>query len=154
VLTQVNQDLSLDNDSMMFVTLFLGILDTGTGELEYCNAGHNPPLLLSPTGRVLILQPTGGIALGVAEEGVYQSRKVILQKGDSLFVYTDGVTEAMNKREELFSEGRLIKELAEMKGKSLQEIVTGVMGKVGSFSAGVPQADDITLMVIRYHGKK
>ena len=154
VLTQVNQDLSLDNESMMFVTLFLGILDTGTGELEYCNAGHNPPLLLSPAGRVLILQPTGGIALGVAEEGVYPSRKVILQKGDSLFVYTDGVTEAMNKREELFSESRLIKELAEMKGKSLQEIVTGVMGKVGSFSAGVPQADDITLMVIRYHGKK
>jgi sigma-B regulation protein RsbU (phosphoserine phosphatase) len=154
VLTHVNQDLSLDNDSMMFVTLFLGILDTGTGELEYCNAGHNPPLLLSPAGRVLILQPTGGIALGVAEEGVYQSRKVILQKGDSLFLYTDGVTEAMNKREELFSEGRLIKELADMKGKSIQEIVTGVMGKVSGFSAGVPQADDITLMVIRYYGKK
>ncbi len=154
VLTHVNQDLSLDNESMMFVTLFLGILDTRTGELEYCNAGHNPPLLLSPAGSVLILQPTGGIALGVAEEGVYQSRKVTLQKGDSLFVYTDGVTEAMNKKEELFSEGRLIKELAEMKGKSLQEIVTGVMAKVGSFSAGVPQADDITLMVIRYYGKK
>jgi sigma-B regulation protein RsbU (phosphoserine phosphatase) len=154
VLTRVNQDLSLDNESMMFVTLFLGILNTRTGELEYCNAGHNPPLLLSPAGRVFVLQPTGGIALGVAEEGVYQSRKVILQKGDSLFLYTDGVTEAMNKREELFSEGRLIKELAEMKGKSIQEIVTGVMGKVGSFSAGVPQADDITLMVISYYGKK
>jgi len=153
VLTHVNQDLSLENDSMMFVTLFLGILDTGTGELEYCNAGHNPPLLLSPSGRVLILQPTGGIALGVVEEVVYQSRKVILKKGDSLFLYTDGVTEAMNKSEELFSEGRLIKELAEMKGKSIQEIVTDVMGKVSSFSAGVPQADDITLMVIRYYGK-
>ena len=120
VLTHVNQDLSLDNESMMFVTLFLGILDTRTGELEYCNAGHNPPLLLSPAGRVLILQPTGGIALGVAEEGVYQSRKVILQRGDSLLLYTDGVTEAMNKREELFSEGRLIKELAEMKGQSIR----------------------------------
>jgi len=154
VLTHVNQDLSLENDSMMFVTLFLGILDTGTGELEYCNAGHNPPLLLSPSGRVLTLHPTGGIALGVAEERVYQSRKINLQKGDSLFLYTDGVTEAMNKGEELFSEGRLIQELAEMRDKSLQEIITGVMGKIESFSAGVPQADDITLMVIRYHGKE
>ncbi len=64
------------------------------------------------------------------------------------------MTEAMNQSEELFSEGRLIKELAEMKDKSIQEIVTGVMGKVGSFSEGVPQADDITLMVIQYHGKE
>jgi sigma-B regulation protein RsbU (phosphoserine phosphatase) len=154
VLTRVNQDLSLDNESMMFVTLFLGILDIRTGELEYCNAGHNPPLLLSAAGSVQPVQPTGGIALGVAEERVYQSRKIILQRGDVIFLYTDGVTEAVNRREELFSEARLIQELVAMKGKSIQEIVADLMAKVGSFSAGVPQADDITLMVIRFDGIK
>jgi sigma-B regulation protein RsbU (phosphoserine phosphatase) len=154
VLNRVNQDLSLDNESMMFVTLFLGILHTSTGELEYCNAGHNPPLLLSASGEVIKLQPTGGIALGVAEDCLYKARRTALRRGDTLFLYTDGVTEAMDKEEALFSEERLIRELAPMNGNSLKEIVSGIMEKVGSFSEGVPQSDDITLMVIRYNGEE
>ncbi|HSR13781.1 MAG TPA: SpoIIE family protein phosphatase, partial [Thermodesulfobacteriota bacterium] len=153
VLTHVNRDLCRENDSMMFVTLFLGMLDTRTGELGYCNAGHNPPLIIAREGSVLPLQPTGDIALGVTEDAVYHRRKITLQEGDSVFLYTDGVTEAMNKKEELFSEGRLIAELAATKAKPLQDIVAGIMEKVGSFSAGVPQTDDITVMAIRYNGK-
>jgi sigma-B regulation protein RsbU (phosphoserine phosphatase) len=151
-MTRVNQDLSLDNESMMFVTLFFGILNTVTGEVEYCNAGHNPPMLLSAGGGITPLQPTGGVALGVAEECVYRSRKITLQKGDALFLYTDGVTEAMDKEEELFSEERLIRELVPLNGKPLKEIVSAIMGNVAGFSEGVPQADDITVMVIRYFG--
>lgn len=152
VLNRVNQDLSLDNESMMFVTLFFGILDTATGELEYCNAGHNPPMLLSAAGDVATLQATGGVALGVAEDWNYRSRRITLREGDTLFLYTDGVTEAMDKGEELFSENRLKEELVRVNGKTLKEIVSGIMGKVSSFSEGVPQADDITLMAIRYNG--
>jgi sigma-B regulation protein RsbU (phosphoserine phosphatase) len=153
-MNRVNQDLSLDNESMMFVTLFFGILNTATGEVEYCNAGHNSPLLLSAAGMIAPLQPTGGVALGVAEECVYRSRKIAMQKGDALFLYTDGVTEAMDKREELFSEDRLVQELVPLNGKPLKEIVSGIMGDVETFSEGVPQADDITLLVIRYLGGK
>lgn len=154
VLNRVNQDLSLDNESMMFVTLFLGILNTVTGEVVYSNAGHNPPFLLSASGTITPLQPTGGIALGVAEECVYRSRKITMQKGDALFLYTDGVTEAMDEREDLFSEGRLMQDLVPLSGKSLKEIISGIMGNVEHFSEGVPQADDITMMVIRYFGDK
>ncbi|PKN65707.1 MAG: serine/threonine protein phosphatase [Deltaproteobacteria bacterium HGW-Deltaproteobacteria-15] len=154
VMIRVNQDLSLDNESMMFVTLFFGILNTVTGEVVYSNAGHNPPFLLSAAGTITPLQSTGGIALGVAEDCVYRSRKITMQKGDALFLYTDGVTEAMDGREELFSEGRLMQDLAPLSGRSLKEIISGIMGNVEHFSEGVPQADDITMMVIRYFGDK
>ena len=153
VLTRVNQDLSMDNESMMFVTLFLGILDIRTGELEYCSAGHNPPLILSADGRVEFLPPTGGMALGVDEDAVFRSLRTTLGKGDGVFLYTDGVTEAMDHREELFSEERLVEELQARCTQSMKEILSGVMERVGRFSEGVPQADDITMMVIRFFGE-
>ncbi|RJR31238.1 MAG: HAMP domain-containing protein [Desulfobacteraceae bacterium] len=154
VLSRVNQDLSLDNDSMMFVTLVFGILNTVTGEVVYSNAGHNPPFILSAGGTITPLEPTGGIALGVAEDCVYRSRKFTLQRGDALFLYTDGVTEAMDRQEALFSEERLKRDLGPLSGKSLKEIISGIMGNVENFSEGVPQADDITMLVIRYFGEK
>lgn len=144
----------MDNDSMMFVTLFFGILDTKNGELEYCNAGHNPPFLLCSDGRVEMLQPTGGVALGVVEDCVYRSRKISLHRGDTLFLYTDGVTEAMDRNENLFSEERLIEELRRLNGRSLRETVSGIMSEVKGFSEGVPQADDITMLVLRYNSKQ
>ncbi|MFH1350058.1 MAG: SpoIIE family protein phosphatase [Pseudomonadota bacterium] len=152
VLSRVNQDLALDNPSLMFVTLFLGILDTRTGELEYSNGGHNPPYLLRHNGDLEPLETTKGMALGVMEDFSYQSRKVFLKKGDVLFSYTDGVTEAMNQRGDLFSESRLKKELMVLRNSSLEQITDGIMDKARAFSQGLPQTDDITILILRYKG--
>jgi sigma-B regulation protein RsbU (phosphoserine phosphatase) len=88
-------------------------------------------------------------------EGVcYQGERLVLEPGESLFLYTDGVTEAMNAKEEMFSEERLQKELASLHQESIEALVKGVMGKITDFSEGFPQSDDITMMVLRYQGKK
>jgi len=152
VLTRVNEDLSLENPSMMFVTLFLGILNIRTGEIEYANAGHNPPYIMGIDGSLKPVEQTGGIILGVEEEAVYQSKKLVLEKGEAIFVFTDGVTEAMNEAYELFSEERLEKRLEEIGGKPVASIISTVMESVEEFAQGAPQADDITMLVLRFHG--
>jgi sigma-B regulation protein RsbU (phosphoserine phosphatase) len=153
VLSRVNQDLSIDNESMMFVTLFLGILDTRTGEMEYSNAGHNPPYVIRGDGSRELVVGTGGTALGVLEDCVYRSKKVLLRKGETIFLYTDGVTEAMDRNEALFSDERLVRDLGPLHGKAPEEVVAGIMDRVKAFSEGVPQADDITILVLRFHGE-
>jgi phosphoserine phosphatase RsbU/P len=152
VLTRVNQDLSLDNPSLMFVTLFLGVLDLRTGDLEYSSGGHNPPYLLRATGDIERLEPTKGMALGVMEDCVYHSKRVPLQMGDSLLLYTDGVTEAMNENEMFFSEERLVGELISLREKPLKESIDALIEKIRTFSGTAPQTDDITLMRLIFHG--
>lgn len=152
VLARVNEDLSLDNPSSMFVTLFLGILDVRTGEVQYCNGGHNPPYLLRPDGGAEPLKSTEGIALGVLDSAPYHSNKITLREGESLFLYTDGVTEAMNTEEDLFTVKRLAAELVLLKGNDIRDIVSGIQEKIRSFAHGAPQADDITIMALRYYG--
>jgi sigma-B regulation protein RsbU (phosphoserine phosphatase) len=92
------------------------------------------------------------MALGIVDVFSYQSRNISLQRGDTLFLYTDGVTEATDRNEALFSEGRLEHELNSLHEKPVKEVITAVMQKVEAFSEGVPQADDITMMVLRYNG--
>lgn len=152
VLTQVNEDLALENPSMMFVTLFLGILNIRTGKIEFCNAGHNPPYILGFEGAVTPVEPTGGIILGIEEDIEYHSKTLVLKKGEAIFVFTDGVTEAMNPNYELFSEERLEKRLAEISDQSVEPIISGVMASVKAFAQGAPQADDITMLVLRFFG--
>jgi phosphoserine phosphatase RsbU/P len=152
VLARVNEDLCLDNEAMMFVTLFLGILDTRTGEVHYGNAGHNPPCLLRRKGEVETVPGTGGTALGVLEDCVYRSNTIRLLPGDTLFLYTDGVTEAVDRDEKFFSEGRLREELSAAKGDPPKEMVEKILSKVEDFSRGVEQSDDITLLAIRFQG--
>jgi len=154
VLSRVNEDLSLDNPSMMFVTLFLGILNIRTGELEYCNGGHNPPYILRKNGDIELIEMTGGMALGIMEDFSYQSKKVQIEDGDAIFLFTDGVTEATNTDEELFSEERLERDLAELYEKPIHELVDEMMVRIKAFAEGMPQADDITMMVLKYFGDK
>ncbi len=153
VLERVNEDVSMDNPSVMFVTLFLGILNVRTGELKYSNGGHNPPYIVHISGDIEPLETTNGMALGVVEDLSYQSKKIVLEKGDTIFIYTDGVTEAMNKKDELFSEKRLKKDLAVLKDRPVEEIVTGIMDEVKKYSDGVPQSDDITMMILKFYGR-
>ncbi len=153
ILIRVNEDLSLDNPSVMFVTLFLGILNIRTGELDYCNGGHNPPYLIHTNGNLEPMETTNGMALGVMEDFQYTSKKIVLEKGTTIFMYTDGITDAMSEREELFSEERLEKELSVLKDKSTKEMAAGIMERIRIFTEGVPQFDDITMLMLRFYGE-
>jgi sigma-B regulation protein RsbU (phosphoserine phosphatase) len=152
VLGLVNQDISVDNPSAMFVTLFLGILNIRTGELQYSNGGHNPPYLIRARGDLEPLETTQGMALGIDEDFSYQSKTIVLQKGESIFLYTDGVTEAMNAKEELFTEQRMEKELAVLKESPVKGVINGMLEKIEAFSEGVEQHDDITMLILRFYG--
>ncbi len=153
ILSMVNNNLSQDNPSLMFVTLFFSIFNISTGEIEYCNGGHNPPYLIRSGGEVKPLETTNGIALGVMEDFSYQSKKIVLEKGDMVFLFTDGVTEAMNEKDELFSEERLEREIARLKEKPLKEMTSGMMEEIKNFCQDAPQTDDITMMILKYFGK-
>lgn len=154
VLDRVNEDLSMDNPSLMFVTLFLGILDIRTGEFIYSNGGHNPPYLIRPDhGEITPLEKTNGMALGVKRDFQYQSKKIVLQKGDIIFLYTDGVTEAMNKERALFSTARLEEALLVLKDQEIKDIVDSLMERVRAFSQGMLQSDDITMLTLRFWGE-
>lgn len=150
VLERVNRDLSLDNPSLMFVTLFLGILDIETGEVTYSNGGHNPPYILRSDGSVTQLPGTNGMALGVMEDFVFRSKSVGLGPGEMLFLYTDGVTEAMDVNETLYSEARLEEKLKEVKHMPIDQMVHTIMANVHIFAGKAPQADDITILVLRF----
>jgi len=152
IVSKVNNELSKDNDTCMFVTLFCGILDTRNGEVLYSNAGHNPPLIIKKGERPNYLKKSGGMAIGVMEGMDYPTAKLHLQPGEYLYMYTDGVTEATNTKEELFSEERLRNDLSKIQDKPIQDVVSDIMLKIDSFSMGMPQADDITMMVLKYIG--
>jgi len=150
VLAKVNDELSRDNDVNMFVTVFCGILDTSTGEVMFVNAGHNPPLHMRPSGEASYLKTVNGLALGVMEGAPYRRETLSLAPGEALFIYTDGVTEAMNPAEELFGDDRLQSEIASLAGLRPHEVTGAIMEKVAGFAAGAPQSDDITVMFLRY----
>src|SRR4029453_19240393 len=112
VLTSVNRDTVRNNDRCMFVTVWCGILDLGEGRIPHRNAGPNPPAVRRADGRVEFLDFASAPALGIDEDAAYREGTTTLEPGDVLVMYTDGVTEALDAREELFSEGRLQTELA------------------------------------------
>jgi sigma-B regulation protein RsbU (phosphoserine phosphatase) len=151
VLRRLNEEIYRDNDSCMFVTLFCGILHVRTGEIEYSNGGHNLPYHFH-AGGVRPLENTGGAALGIAANGVYPSERLLLGSADSLFMYTDGVTEAMDATGVLFSDERLEQILRRIQVSGPRSLLRQVMDEVDTFSAGAPQADDITGLVLRYAG--
>ena len=153
ILAKVNNDLCADNDSCMFVTIFLGILNIRTGELAYSNGGHNPPYILYRDGRIEALASGGGMALGVMEGIAYRSNRLALGPEDAILLYTDGITEAVDSGGDLFSERRLraYLERACSPPVGVEEIVQGVVDEVQRFSVGVPQFDDITVLIVKYH---
>jgi len=130
----------------MFVTLFYGILDITTGHLKYARAGHNPPLHFDRVGDRVRSLEAKGIVLGIIEEVSFEERTVTLGAGDALVLYTDGVTEAINSEEEEYGVERLM----EIHGESsAAEIIEGIDQGVARFSSGVPQFDDLTLVVVK-----
>jgi len=135
----------------MFTTVFCAILDTETGELRFSNAGHNPPLVLDSQGvRYLRLKP--GVVLGPLPDSVYQTEGMKLQPGDVLFLYTDGVTEAKNRQEELYGEPRLLEAVTQGPKARLADMVHFIRAEVVRHADGAQQSDDVTMLAIKYLG--
>jgi sigma-B regulation protein RsbU (phosphoserine phosphatase) len=152
-LTYVNNLLCNESVSCMFVTVFYGIMNMKTGELDFANAGHNPPYILREgTKAVEALESSGDIILGVFEGHEYSSLKVKLNPNDDILLFTDGVTEAFNQKEEIYTEARLENLLPTLQNLSAIEIVNAIVDDVNQFSYGVPQSDDITLLSLKYFG--
>ena len=152
ILTRVNQTLCCENEAGLFVTIFCGIFNTKTGEILYSDGGHNPPFFLDGKGKAEMLSKEGGsIALGFLPEARYHDRSLKLERGQMLFLYTDGVTEAQNLEQHFYGEKRLgdVLKLATT-NTSAKEITTKVQSTVSSFAATAPQSDDITIMTLKY----
>jgi sigma-B regulation protein RsbU (phosphoserine phosphatase) len=152
VLTRVNLELCLDNDSAMFTTTICALLDLTNGELTFANAGHNPALLLRRGGGVEWLAHGESAPLGCFEETCYKNHTMRLFAGDILLLYTDGVTEAVNAKDEFFSEDRLCDVFQGCQGLSAQKAVAELLQSVQKFSEGTEQFDDVTLLALKYHG--
>jgi len=148
-LAYVNNLLCLESTAAMFVTIFYGIFNTTTGELEYSNGGHNPPYIMKADGKVQPLEMAGGIALGVMEEMSYVVDRIELQPGDGIFLYTDGVTEAFNAGGVMYTNQRLEQLLTGQNSQSIKAIVQQVFQDVSDFSTGMEQSDDITILSMR-----
>jgi sigma-B regulation protein RsbU (phosphoserine phosphatase) len=139
----------------MFVTLFAGILDIKTGYLEYANAGHNPTIYVPASGSLQLLKNISGPVVGAMEELEYQTFSLQLAPTDLLFLYTDGVTEGMNPDKELYGEKRLMQIITLNAHRLLShELIQVVCDDLKQFVGQADQSDDITMMALRWHGKK
>lgn len=150
LLERVNREISEENDAMMFVTVFCGVLDFNTGELWFSNAGHNPPLIIRGEREVDWLKLPRGFVLGPDGDSRYVTEKIVLAPSDTLFTYTDGVTEAMNQALELYSEARLIETLRSAPASDPEALVNLVSASVAAHAGNAPQSDDITMLALKY----
>ncbi|MCB1920836.1 MAG: SpoIIE family protein phosphatase [Candidatus Competibacteraceae bacterium] len=148
---QANALLSEDNATAMFVTVCYGTLDPVSGEFRYANAGHNPPYRIAADRTVTALPLTGGMALGIIGDLPFAEGRLVLEPGERLLFYTDGVTEAINPRNEEFTTHRLEATLA-LASDNPQSLITTVTKSVQSFADGAPPADDLTLLALAYRG--
>jgi len=148
VLQDANDMISADSRTGMFVTLFYGVLNEVSRSLIYANAGHPPPLLFRRDGPLDPLEVTG-IALGVVEGVMYEERQIDFQPGDILVLYTDGVNEAINDREEQYGLKRLCKAVRRSSHLSAQGIIDEILQDISHFAGGQAQFDDITMIVVK-----
>ena len=145
----VNDILCGESVDSMFVTVFYGVYNTRTGEIDFTNAGHNAPYILHANGSVEAVTGDINLVLGAFEGIPYKRNRMQLEQGDTLVMFTDGVTEAENTGKELFGEARLEEALAELKGADSQHIVEAINQQVKDYAGEAPQSDDITQLVIR-----
>ena len=150
IVEAVNHELCQNNRDCMFVTLFLGVLDTSTGVLTYVNAGHLPPLLLHASGSIEPVSNKPVIPLAVRAGAAYQERTATLLPDDTVFVFSDGVTEAMNAADELYGNKRLQADLCTALALAPEEMVRAIKGNVDVFTGAAPQFDDVTMLALRW----
>lgn len=155
----LNESLSKGNTHCMFCTMFVGILNLDTGQLDYCNAGHNPPIFRSvdEDGNINLhyLKPKANVAVGMVEDFDFEKETLMLHPSESLFLYTDGVTESENRLHELFGEEATLKALTEARqhmAQTSKDVIDFVVEKVEEHANGAEQSDDITMLIVGYKG--
>ena len=148
-ITRSNKLLAAESVDCMFVTVFYGILNVKTGEVSYCNAGHNPPYILKRDGQVEVLPTQQDPMMGAIDGIVYHEDSLQLNPGDALVMFTDGVTEAMNKENEEFGEKRLEDTIADVAMHNCQQINDAIKADVAAFADGAEQSDDITVLALK-----
>ena len=153
VFETVNSLLCANNEEGMFVTAFMGYLDIPSGTFTCVNAGHNPPLI-KQGDKFEWLKIKRGLVLAGMEDMFYREEQITLKPGDMIFLYTDGVTEAVNKKSELFTDPRLIEIANKYKSAALKDFVHVVKEEIDLFAEGADQADDITMLMMQYKGCK
>lgn len=151
LMERVNRIVCASTDDGVFITFFYCVLDSGTGALTYVNAGHNPPFILRADGTREELTD-GGLIIGIVPGTRYEEGRAALSPGDGLVLFTDGITEATNASDEMFGEGRLEEVITRHRGRTAREIEERVYTSVMSFADGAPQADDLTMVVVKMAG--
>ena len=149
---RIDRELSRDNPHAMFITLLLAVVNARTGDIEWCNAGHNPPCVMSTEGAVTVLGGECGIPVGIDPKFFRIAETSQIPKGGSLFVYTDGITEAMNSRQDMFGVERLDTILRGCTAQAPREVIASVLGAVQAFAGEAKPSDDITMLACRWHG--
>lgn len=150
IMSAINRQLCDETDAAMFVTAYCGVLDLRTGELRFSNAGHNPPMLVSARGEVTEIPARPGLVLGYLPPFKYVEETAMLNRGDMLFLYTDGISEATNLSDELFSVDRLKAVLADSASLDAGAVAAATLAAVERFVGDAPQSDDLTLLCFRY----
>ena len=150
IISSLNDSLSEGNDSGMFCTAFLGILDLKTGQLKYCNAGHNAPLIINTNGNVIPVQVIPNLPLGLFDGFPYEGQEMVLDKQMMLYMFTDGVNEAENNDKKLFGDERLTALLKLNASLEPNEIINETFAQIKLHADGAEQSDDITVMCLKY----
>jgi len=152
VFTVANNHLCENNDAGMFVTAWMGIIDLKTGHVDIVNAGHNPPVVKRKDGSFAYVKGNAGFVLAGIEDFPYTKGEMQLNPGDMIYLYTDGVTDAVNMEEELFAEERLLQTLNTGKDLDVESLCRKVLADVDAFAGEAPQFDDITMLALQYNG--
>lgn len=151
IINQLNEVLCYNNQNLDYVTLFFGILDVTTGELRYVNCGHAPqPLFTNGGNAPFFRKEVSGPPVGSTPDIIYKEFSAVLPPGEAILLCTDGVTEAMNKEEQLFGDKRLLESFARMQDKPCKEVIDGILREVRAHAGDEPQSDDITMLMIRW----
>ena len=149
VLNRLNQELAEDNDSGMFVTVFCAVVDLRGGECRYANGGHNPPLVIRASGELEPVPSVSGYVVGAIEGPPFASGALILAPGDTLFLYTDGVVECMDRAGGLYGDARTRERLMDLRQTSCNDLIKGVREGLRRHADGAEQSDDITMLAFR-----
>ena len=150
IFTKANEKLCENNESGMFVTVWMGVLDLESGNLKFANAGHNPPIVLQNNGEVRYLRSRAGFVLAGMEGVRYRINEMTLNPGDRIFLYTDGVTEATDAKEKLYGEERLIEFLNKNRTVEAEKLLGALKADIDEFVGEAPQFDDITMLMLDY----
>ena len=153
LITQINKKICANNKNNLFITMFAAIVDVNTGEMSCINCGHNPPVIKQGNNNYEYMNVNPNFALGVIEDADFEIYETKLEQGDSIYLYTDGITEAFNNNNEMYGEDRLLKCINSTKNKNVEDLVQTIISDVNAFAGGIMQSDDMTMLIYQHNGQ-